>query len=170
VQQVPPLLVEGNPAGQFGALGFGQLVRVQLNPEMAGQRHASAETQRLAAAGGMGRAGAHVGAHQFGREKGLETALDTHVADGIKIVAGPETVSEGGNAGIDAAAAAGTAFDFHIRVRRAQPGEQAIEALHLADAAGRGQIAVVIPFQVRDRHVAEQAIKAAEEIILHRRQ
>ena len=71
----------------------------------AGQRHASAETQRLAAAGGMGRAGAHVGAHQFGREKGLETALDTHVADGIKIVAGPETVGVVNHFEVDAATA-----------------------------------------------------------------
>ena len=132
---------------------------------MPGHRHARTEAERLAAAGGVRRAGADVRAHQFGRKPREEPALHGYPADRVDIVAGPEAVDIARHPGVRTPAPAGAAFYFHRWMRGPEPREQSIGPGDLCRSACRGEIAVVIPLEIADRHLAQQCIEHAEQII-----
>ena len=110
-------------------------------------------------------------AHQFGREELQVAALDADPADRVDIVAGPEAMGIARDPGVDPPAAAGAGLDLDRREIPSQLGEQVIGAQNLFTErwtfACRSKVAVVIPLEVADWQLVQQASEALVQIIAH---
>ena len=172
VQPIAPLLVDGDPAAQHCGLGRAQVAGIELDAQVAGQRHRGAKIHALAAASGVRRRRAHMRAHHLGREELQVAALNCQPRQRVDVVAGPDPVAVAQHRKVDTAAAARAAFDLNAGVGRAQPRQQGVDRMHLGPVAGQaagqtggGEVAVVVPFQVFDGVSGQQRRDLAEQVI-----
>ncbi|GLP67346.1 hypothetical protein TUSST3_39680 [Streptomyces sp. TUS-ST3] len=136
VQQAAELLVEGDPAGEFGAFALARAGQVPFDAEVAEERGAGPEGEVVGAAGGVGAGGADVGADEFGRQEQTGPAVDGLAFQGVVAVAGPDAVGALQDGEVDPSAAAGAGFDLQVRVACAQFVEQGIDGESLAVDGG----------------------------------
>ena len=123
----------------------------------------------------MGRA--DVRAHDLGRQKAQEAALDADACERVVAVTGPHAVGVAQDAGVGPRATRRAAFDLDPGVRFAHARQQAVQrqvvlpiggaAVRVGTQRGGGQVAVHVPLQVGDGVLAQQRVELVEQVVRH---
>ncbi len=172
VQQPAQLLVEGDPLAQprqVVGVGAGE---VPLDAEVAEQRDPGAEVEGVAPVGGVGEAGADVGAHELQRDQGVGPALDAVALQGVDAVGDPDPVGALEDLQVHASAAGGAGLDLDVRVAAAQFVHEPVHGVRLVVDAGAAvglvpgldEVAVVVPLEIGDGVGGEEVVQTFQDV------